>query len=522
MWKIKSLLINRSSKILLLLLVVTLIYANSLDRTPVHLNRDELGFSLNAYSIAKTGFDENGRFLPLYFWHLGVMWATPVIVYLTALFLTIFPLSEITIRLPTVMVGLLNIILIYFLAKKVFDNEKLGLFAALFLALTPVHFIQSRILLDNLFPIPFVLGWMIFLYLFFSRKNLWFLFFAALLLGIGIHSYHATKVIMPIYLILTLIITFKLSKNKLTILIPLIAFILPLLPLIPWLSQYPDTLTDQVRYVGLYDTKLDPISGIITLLKPEIISQRLAVYLKYFDPTFLFFKGDSSLIHSTGRVGVFLLSFAVLLPVGLYQAFKNRNWFNLLLIAGFFTAPIAAALVGNEYRASKELFILPFAALLATLAVKFLLNTGRQKWRILCLFLMISIFVQFTYFLYDYFNGYRARSYTWFDYDILGALQIVLDENSKKPADFFYFDSKIYYYTDRYWRFLLIERNREDLVAKTFYFDPLYLQNFQHDSLSVYRFDHTVNQSLQSSSSRLIRNILEPDGFPSFYIYRTE
>ncbi|MDP3758532.1 MAG: hypothetical protein Q8Q86_02335, partial [Candidatus Daviesbacteria bacterium] len=228
------------------------------------------------------------------------------------------------------------------------------------------------------------------------------------------------------------------------------------------------------------------------------------------------------LIHSTGRVGVFLLSFAVLLPVGLYQASKNRNWFNLLLIAGFFTAPFAAALVGNEYRASKELFILPFAALLATLAVKTLFQARRKAWQILAIALLAATVLQFIYFLSDYFNSYRARSYAWFDYDILGALQAVLDENSKKPADFFYFDSKIYYYTDRYWRFLLIERIREDLVAKTSYFDPSYLQNFQHNSILVYRFDNTVNQSLQSSPSRLIRNILEPDGFPSFYIYRTE
>lgn len=260
------------------LIIVGIFYSFLLFRAPVHLNRDELGFSLNAYSIAKTGFDENGRFLPLYFWHLGVMWATPIIVYLTALFLTILPLSEITIRLPSVMIGILNIVLIYFLAKRIFDSEKLGLLAAFFLALTPVHFIQSRILLDNLFPVPFVLGWMLLLYLFVSKRNLWFLFLATLLLGIGIHSYHASKVMMPIYLIITfLVILFKFKGNKSIILIPLIAFILPLLPIIPWLSKYPDTLTDQVRYTGLYNTRLSAIEGLVTLLTPAKIIQMVEV-----------------------------------------------------------------------------------------------------------------------------------------------------------------------------------------------------------------------------------------------------
>lgn len=524
MGKIKLLLINRYSKIILLLLVVAFIYSYSLDRTPVHLNRDELGFSLNAYSIVKTGFDENGRFLPLYFWHLGVMWATPIIVYLTALFLTILPLAEVTIRLPSVMIGLLNVMLIYFLAKKVFNSEKLGLLAALFLALTPVHFIQSRILLDNLFPVPFVLGWMIFLYLFFLKKNLWFLFLAALLLGIGIHSYHATKVIMPIYLIITfLIILFKLKRDRLIlILISIIAFILPLLPLISWLSQYPDTLTDQVRYTGLYDTKLSSLQGLGTLLTPEKISQMSIVYLKYFNPVFLFLKGDSSLIHSTGNIGVFLISFMLLLPIGIYQAWKYRNWFNLLMIVGFFTAPLAAALVSHEYRASKELFILPFAALLATLGVKSLLNMRQKIWKVLGVILLISTPLQFTYFLYDYFNDYRIRSYAWFDYNITGALETVLAEENIRPANSIYFDGRIYYHTDRYWRFNLIKHEQEDLLSKTFFFDPLSPspQLFESNSIVLSRFDHVSNLFMQVPPLNLVKSVLEPDGTASFYIYR--
>lgn len=514
---------NRFNKVILLLLVIIPIYTYSLDKVPVHLNRDELGFSLNAYSIVKTGFDENGRFSPLYFWHLGVMWATPIIVYLTALFLTILPLSEITIRLPSVMVGILDIIFIFFLAKRLFGSENFGLLAAVLLALTPVHFIQSRILLDNLFPVPFILGWMLLLHLFFSRKNLWFLFFAALLLGIGIHSYHAAKVIMPIYLLITFwLILFRYRGNKKVVLIPLFAFILPLLPLIPWLSEYPDTLTDQVRYTGLYDTGLSPIQGLVALLSPVRIIPMVVVYLKYFSPVFLFLKGDSSLIHSTGKIGVFLLPFAILLPLGIYQALKSRGWFNLLLVVGFFTAPFAGALVSHEYRASKELFILPFATLLATLAIKFLLSTRQKKWKVLGIILLIAIPWQFAYFLYDYFNDYRARSYVWFDYDIPGALEVVLKEESIRPANFIYFDSRIYYYTDRYWRFNLIKHNREDLLGKTFFFDPLAPnpQLFGLNTIMLYRFDHVSNLPVQIPPMRLIRTILEPDGMVSFYIFR--
>lgn len=504
--------------LIFILIPIALIYVVFLQKVPVYLNQDELGFSLNAYSIAKTGFDENGRFLPLYFWHLDVMWATPIIAYLTALFLLVFPLSETSIRLPSVAIGLLNISLIFFLAKKLFNSTKFGLLAAIMLATTPVHFIQSRILLDNLFPLPFVLGWMLLVYSFFSIKKLWLLFLAGLLLGVGVHSYHATKVIMPIYVILTLfLIVIKLKEKKVIALsILIISFILPLLPLISWLSQYPDTLTDQVRYTGLYDTRLNPIQGIATLLKADVIFQRIEIYFKYFDPLFLFFKGDASLIHSTGKVGVFLLSFAILLPLGIYTAVKNRGWFNTVLIIGFFTAPFAAALVGNEYRASKELVILPFASLLATLAVKFLLSSSHKIWRLLALILLVIIPLQFTYFLYDYFNDYRARSYNWFNYNIGGSLKKVIDQDKDDNLNSIYLDNGVNF-IDRYWRFYLIEYKKESLLAKTYYIDPgvVDIQALSKASLLHFRFDHPPSVFPPHTQS-----ISEPDNFVSFYIFK--
>ena len=152
------------------LLLVLVLYSAFLNLTPIHFNQDELGFSLNAYSIAKTGFDENGRFMPLYFWHLGVMWATPIIVYLTALVLKFMPLSEIAVRIPSVIIGTTNIILIFLLSRQIFKNAKYGILASVLLATTPVHFIHSRILLDILYPVPFVLLWLIFLVKFLVRK----------------------------------------------------------------------------------------------------------------------------------------------------------------------------------------------------------------------------------------------------------------------------------------------------------------------------------------------------------------
>lgn len=501
--------------LVILIVITALAYSFNLGQVPVHLNQDEMGFSLNAYSIAKTGFDENGRFLPMYFWHLGVMWSTPIIVYLLALILTVLPISEIIIRLPSILVGLSNIILVYFLSKRFFGSNRFALITAVFLALTPVHFIQSRILLDNLYPLPFVLGWFLLLMIFKEKKKLWFLFLSTLLLGLGVHSYHAAKVMMPFFLLLTVIVTFpEFRRNKQVILIMLVAFILPLLPLIPWLKMYPDTLTDQVRYTGLYDTRLSPLEGIVTLMTPEKISERVLIYLNYFDPTFLFARGDASLIHSTWKVGVFLLPLIFLLPLGIYQIAAKKSWMSMIILVGFFAAPVAPALVAHSLRISKALLMLPFAALIATAGLQFLLTRRRLIWQWIGIVLIVLIPIQFSYFFYDYLNDYRVHSYNWFNFNIPGALEEIIEQENN--ASKIYLDGKIGF-IDRYWRFYLIKHHREDLIDKTVYFDPeISAQNFDPESVVLYRFDHLQFGSVEFNNRRAI---LEPDGRVSFYIF---
>src|SRR3990167_4246822 len=107
MRKIKNILL-----FVLLILVAVFLYSFRLDYVPVHLNQDEMMFSLNAYSIAQSAKDYYENYLPFYFWHLGSFWATPVIVYLTSLFLKFLPLNEVVIRLPSVSIGVLTIFLI--------------------------------------------------------------------------------------------------------------------------------------------------------------------------------------------------------------------------------------------------------------------------------------------------------------------------------------------------------------------------------------------------------------------------
>ena len=332
----------------------------------------------------------------------------------------------------------------------------------------------------------------------------------------GVHSYHAAKVMMSLYFLITLIFLIpEIKKQKIIIPIAFLGFCLPLLPLIPWLFQYPDTLTDQVRYTGLYDTKLSPLEGIKTLFTWQNLTSKVSIFISYFNPNFLFFTGDLSLIHSTREVGIFLLSYIVLIPLGIIKILKEQNKrFGLLFIVGFLTSPIAPVLVGNQYRVSKELVILPFAAIIATYGIKFLLSFNQKLLKIFCILLIMAILLQFTFFLNDYFGNYRARSYGWFNYHIPGSLEAILDKEKKKPINNIYLDNQVYF-IDRYWKFYLIKYKKEELLLKTFYINPKQVDatDLPSGSLLHFRFDH---QPLSLPSN--LQSIPEPDGSDSFFI----
>ncbi|MEK7521629.1 MAG: glycosyltransferase family 39 protein [Patescibacteria group bacterium] len=487
--------------LLFLISLSLLLYGTFLNRVPVHLNQDELGFSLNAYSIAKSGFDENGRFFPVYFWHLGVMWATPIMTYLTATVLKILPLSEATIRIPSVLVGTTNVILMWFLAKRVFKSEMWAYVSAILLALTPVQFIQSRILLDNLYPVPFVLGWLICLHKYLEEKNVKTLILGVFLLGVGMHTYHASRIMMPLYFLVTIALTWRdITKKLWVILSTFIYFLLPLIPLILWLIKFPDTLfTDQVKYVGINNFN---------------ILHRLDVFINFFNPVFLFLKGDASLIHSTQRSGVFLLPLLILLPIGIVKAWGSKDKFLKLLLIGFFTSPIAATIAGDHFRISRALFMIPFAILLATYGVRWLF----AKQKALTMLLLLLIPLQFGLFWYNYMKGYRFRSYQWFNYNIGGALESAVKKSEGKES--IYLDKRVDF-IERYFRFYTIKLDRADLQVKAKLFDPYHLkeQNLPEKSLVVVQFNNVDGQKEQIGEFKKIDTIYEPDATSRFFLF---
>lgn len=514
--------LNKTKIKYLLLVVFSFIFLSfSLNLTPVHLNQDELMFSLNANSVAENLTDYYGNRLPFYFRHLDSFWATPVVVYLTSFVLKFFSISEATIRLSSVLVGVVSTLLMFALVKEIF-NEKLALLSSLFLLISPAFFINTRLLLDNIYPLPFVLLWLLLIKKYLDKNNFIYIFFASLSLGIGIHSYHAAKIMMPVYFVATAFIVFKKAKDKKKdTLMAFVGFLIPIILFIPWLVKYPQTLTSQISYVGSIDRTIEAERGILGVFNPERLGTFVFSYPTYLGPNILFVEGDRSLVHSTKMVGAFTFPMFILFIFGILNIFyKRKDLFSKLLLFGFLTYPIAPSIVNDPQRISRGLVAIVFSVLIFAYGAKFLMDRKEKMFRHLLLATLFLSIVSFFFFWSDYFGAYRKRSYTHFNKNIGGALESAFKSTEIREVEKVYLDDEIpfiTYYSDFYQEKLNLNLTEN---VKYFDFSKEDFTTYPEGSLFVVKAKNApATRDVTIGDFERIEIIREPDGVESFYVF---
>ena len=503
--------------VVLIVAAALLLYGPYLGSAPIYLGQDEVFFAVSAQSIATTAHDINGRFLPLYFQWPGrspAVWFQPIPVYFTALFLKVLPVSEWTIRLPTLVVGLTDIVLIYFIAARIFKRERSAIVAAVLLMLTPAHLIHSRLAMDFLYPLVFLMAWFLCLLIFMERQQLSTLFAATTFLGIGFYSYIAAIAMMPIYFFITCLTLLKTQKRPIRpLMVAAAGFIWPLLAVVPWLLGHAEAVVDTAQRYGL-DAVVEPgrFEGLTSLKFLAAITERVSLYWRYFDPAYLFLAGGGYTVNTTHRVGVFLLPMIVCLAVGLNEiANVRRTWVNFILVLGLLTAPLAACLVAEPYAIQRELVLLPFVVLIATVGVEYLVSARQRPLRIAAWCVLVLIPIQFCAFYVDYFTTYRVRSAFGFGGNIRGALEEIIDRDRKGDVRPVYLSTDVKF-VDLYWRLYVIKHGREDLLEQTVYFDSrtLDVRSVPPGSLVLASAGRSAGGPMRSGELRtvqLLRNI---------------
>jgi 4-amino-4-deoxy-L-arabinose transferase-like glycosyltransferase len=452
------------------LLFASFFYLRALDGVPVYIGWDEARFALQGHSIASTGRDLNGHRTPLFFHNTDPLipnnssqiWWQPVLIYLIAGVLRFAPLSEWSVRLPIAALAILNVALMYAIARRLFSNAWYAVLAALMLALTPAHLIFGRMASDYFCPLPFALLWLLCLLRCVQIDDPWLPAVTGFVLGIGLYSYIASWIVMPFYLAVTHAVLWLSRKPFRAHAELALGFALPLLALVPWIWFHPDMPGGTFRGYAV-STRLN-------------LAERVGLYWDYFNPSYLFFSGGSDPMWATRRAGVFALAVAVLLPCGIWNIWRrNSSITRTVLLVGFFFAPVPIILALPEapkYATARDLLAVPFGVLISVAGVEWLFADHKSTGRIVAALLILSMPVQFASFARDYFADYQTRSGYRMDSANMrdvAAYVIASDRTARVPA--VYLSKDLGTGKSVQWKFHLVKHQREDLWRRTQYFD---------------------------------------------------
>jgi len=448
---------------LMIAIAGALLYLPRLGEVPPYLIHDEAQGALQAHAIATTGRDLSGRLLPMYFTEPEFPpGRDPLEIYVTALGLKVLPFSESGARTPTTLIAVLDLVLMFFAARAIFQSTWAGLLAVALLALTPIHFIRGRLLLSPLYTIPFVLAWLWSLARFEQRPALRPFIGACVSLALGMYSYLAAVVMMPLYLVMTLAVA-AWSLRWRSVSLAALVFAICLIPMAAWYVTHPER---NAQIVSQYQLRASDANGSAPQSVVVSAGHRLNLYWQFFDPSYLFVSGDASLINSTRNSGLFPFAFAALLPIGLVAAVRSKQPLSWILAAGFLTAPVVS-LISGAIEMNRVMFVIPFAALIAAYGAIAMLSGRSILAKSVATLLLVSVAWQFTGFYRDYMSeSYRMRSATWFSGNAREALRELIARSGDGPV---YISGEIEW-IPRFWRFYAIQARRLDLMDRTTYF----------------------------------------------------
>lgn len=360
-------------KKVLLLLIITLAFSLRffrLGENPPSLYWDEVSLGYNAYTIATSLGDEHGEFLPLARFIAFGDYKPPGYIYATVPAILIFGLNEFSVRFPSMLAGLLMVIVTYYLTKELFDNKKIALLASFILAVSAWSIQFSRAAFEaNLAAFFNLVGIYLFLV---ARRIKWFILPSLIFFILSFYTFNANRIIAPLMFMGLSIIYFKsLWANKKWSLVSALISLMLLLPSISYLQSRESRL--RFQEVSIFNN-LDLVklsnqrsqndgnvwwAKIIHNRRVLFISDFLKHYFDNFSGRFLFTYGDGNPrlhVQNMGELYVWDLPF---LLIGVFLLIKKRGKALAVLGLWMLIVPIPAATARETPHALRIASILP-------------------------------------------------------------------------------------------------------------------------------------------------------------------
>lgn len=439
MEKIKEKILSKKEIIIFVVILLIAVFSRGykLNSLPIGIHVDEAGMAYDAFCLATNGTDRWLNHFPVYLENFGGG-QSALYAYLAAIFVKIFGLNMISIRIPAFLLSITAIIIVYFTTKKECGIKSAQLVSFL-IAIMPWNIMASRWGLDCNLLAPMII---ISTCLLINAKSIKGYVLAGVLFGITLYTYALSYLILPVYLALILLYMLYTKRIKLIILIPLgIPIFLLALPL--------------MLMILINNGYINEIRGFITIQKlPEYRGAEVSLSNIKNNIGFIktMFTNDGLSYNALPEFGtVYNFSIFLIILGGLVELnnfihnIKNRKFeFNTIMFLLVGTVLFCLMLtVGPNINKANAIYI-PMMFFIVT-AMKIFYKNYKIIFGIFMI-LFVAFFIKFEYF---YFSSYEEIYGTqqYFEKDYLEALEYVNKEYKNRELHILTSTAEPYIYT---------------------------------------------------------------------------
>ena len=426
-------LVEKYYKIIFFAILMLAIVLNTyrLGEVPRGVHVDEAGMTYDAYCIANYGVDRFLKHLPVYFINFGGG-QNALYTYLAAIVIKIVGFyNDTIIRIPALILSVIEVIMAYFLVKE-FKGRKQGLLFMFLVTIMPWHIMKSRWGLESYLLSPMLLFSIYSLVKAVKSGKLWTYALSGLIFGITLYTYALSYIVIPLFLLLTLIYLLIKKKVKLK---QIIVFCIPLMILaIPLILM----LMVQKGWIG-------EIDGFITI--PKLHKSRLSeiditkfLYnvrnLKYVFVTPLI---DYNGIEGFGPLyplGTILMCIGLIITI--VKIIKNSNQvsknkiekseeidLSIIMLFAFISNFILCYLTELNINKANGIYIS------ATYFIFVTLMSIKKNAKTIFTIITLTLIIYFVMFIKEYFTTFANKDYRFFDNGSIEVLEYVYSTDLK-------------------------------------------------------------------------------------------
>ncbi|OGE34574.1 hypothetical protein A3C32_04495 [Candidatus Daviesbacteria bacterium RIFCSPHIGHO2_02_FULL_41_14] len=376
-----------------------------IDKYPVQLNHDEISQLYDAISIAQTGKDIYGNFMPTMFISINDF-KSPFCTYATSLVYLLFGDHEWIIKIPGILFSILTIPAIYWFVKSSFKNQTIAILASALTVITPFEIFYGRKSFESTIGICLLLVGFTGLCKYLSNKKVRWLYLGFITLAVAMYTYFSHAIIIP----LLLLIFIWLNKNTLwperkKILPVILMWVVLIIPIISIVVLNPDSRYRSETVFIIQDPVLgEKIHGLSRVERVlTITSYSLTRYLEQFNPEYLFLRGLD--LTNQGPLGSGPLM-AIQLPfilVGIYYIIKNRDIRHQrnFILAWILIGMLPSGLTFEKFSPHRSIMVFTMLNILCAIGIWQVISWSRLKNLNIRLMGIVVITILFTFnFLY--------------------------------------------------------------------------------------------------------------------------